>query len=127
MKRNGTSLPSLAADGLTRSAALELALDEAGLIRSGDIPIRVVAGDSLQFVWRDAVAYGLMVDSSLDGKKPTLWEVDSSAGFSSVIVYARVPLFAREVATPLLLIRGGHYFVSVYGAFPSYGIQEFVY
>jgi hypothetical protein len=109
------------------AAALELTLDDAGLIRSGDIAITVCSGESLVFVWRDSTAYGLMVDSSLGGSEPTIWEVHSVVGFSSVVAFGQTPVFAEQVAPPLPLTRGQHYFVSVYGAHPRYGIQEFVF
>ncbi len=127
MKQNGTLHSSLALDGPTREATLELSVDDVGLIHSGDIPVKVIPGASLVFVWHDAVGYGLMVDSSLGGKEPTLWEIDGTVGFSSLVAYGEIPPFARGVAAPLPLVRGRHYFVSVYGAFPRYGIQEFVY
>jgi len=68
-----------------------------------------------------------MVDSSLSGHEPTLWEIDSAVGFSSSVAFGHPPALAGEVAPPLPLIRGRHYFVSVYGGYPRYGIQEFVY
>jgi hypothetical protein len=108
-------------------AALQLTLDETGLTRSGDIAITVVQGVSLIFAWQNAVAYGLMVDGSLSGSEPPLWEVHSAIGFSSVVVFAQTPAFAEQIAPPLPLVRGQHYFVSVYAKHPRYGIQEFVF
>jgi hypothetical protein len=118
--------PSIAPDS-SEVAALQLTLDDIGLVRSGDILITVWSGESLVFVWRDFTAYGLMVDSSLGGSEPTLWEIQSTTGFSSVVAFAQTPAFAEQVAPPLPLVRGRHYFVSVYGEHPRYGIQEFVF
>ncbi len=120
MKQHGSLQSSLALG----EATLELSVDDVGLIHSGHIPITVIPGASLVFVWHDAVGYGLMVDSSLGGKEPALWEIDSNIGFSSLVVYGEIPPFAHEVAAPLPLVRGTRYFVSVYGAYPIYGIRS---
>jgi hypothetical protein len=124
MQRGGNSQPSVSTGS---PATLELTLGADGLITSGDVPITVISGASLIFVWPDAVAFGLMVDSSLSGREPALWEIESAVGFSSSVAFGQLPQLAREVAPPLLLIRGRRYFVSVYGEYPRYGIQEFMY
>lgn len=108
------------------NAALELTRDANGLLHSGDIPITVVSSASPLFVWPNAIAFALMVDSSLGGNGRILWEIHSTIGFSSSVAFGHVPLFAQEIAGPLSAIAGSHYFVSIYGTYPHFGIQEFV-
>ena len=127
MKLPGTSQLLLSVAKATSLETVEFRRNADGLVTSGDIAITMFCGASVIFTWPDAVAYGLMVDSSLGGHEPVLWEIDSAVGFSSVVAFGQCPQFAREVASPLPLIRGRRYFVSVYGGYPSYGIQEFVY
>ena len=107
------------------AAAGELSRDSRGFLRSGDISITVVHGESTMFVWPNAIGYGLMVDSSLDGADRTIWEIHSTIGFSTHVAFGRLPQFAEEIVAPMLLVRGRRYFVSVYGTYPRYGIQEF--
>ena len=107
------------------NTAPEFTLDASGMARSGDIQIAVTGGPSPLFVWANATAYGLMVDTSLTGNDSTLWEVHSTVGMSSVVAYGCLPQFAEEICTPMELTPGRRYYVSVYGAYPHYGIQEF--
>ena len=78
------------------------------------------------FVWPNATAYGLMIDRSLTGEERTLWEIHSTVGFSTCVAFGQVPRFAEEIIGPAPLVPGCRYFVSVYGTYPRYGIQEFV-
>jgi hypothetical protein len=105
----------------------EFVRDVDGFARSGDIRIVVTIGPSPMFVWDDAIAFGLMVDTSLTGNERTMWEVHSTVGFSTSASYGLVPDFADEICEPGALIPGRRYFVSVYGTYPRYGIQEFEY
>ena len=106
--------------------ALELTRDTDGLLHSGDIPITVANGALPLFAWPDAIAFALMVDSSLSGNDRVLWEIHSIVGFSSSVAFGHVPLFAQEIAGPSSMTAGSHYFVSIYGTYPHFGIQEFV-
>jgi hypothetical protein len=106
--------------------APELVRDESGLLRSGDIAISVIDGRPPMFVWSDAIAYGLMVDTSLAGDGRTIWEVHSTVGFSTSVLFGHIPDFAEEICNASPLVPGRRYFVSVYGSYPRYGIQEFI-
>lgn len=110
---------------MSANAAPQFTRDADGFARSGDIEITVMKGVSALFVWTNAVAFGLMVDSSLGGEESPLWELHSTVGFSSALAYGSVPLFAEAISGPVALIPGRRYFVSVYGAYPRFGIQEF--
>jgi len=127
MKPPGSSQFLFSVPTATSLETIEFTRDAEGLSRSGDIPITVFAGTALIFAWPDAVAYGLMVDSSLRGDEPTLWEINRALGFSSSVIYGQCPKFVQEIRAPLPLLPGQRYFVSVYGPYPRYGIQEFLY
>jgi hypothetical protein len=108
------------------NSAPEFTRDASGLAHSGDIRVIVTEGPSPMFIWPDGIAYGLMVDTSLTGNERTMWEVHSVVGFSTSVRYGELPFFAEEIAGPDSLIPGRRYFVSVYGTYPRYGIQEFI-
>jgi hypothetical protein len=108
------------------NAAPEFTRDESGLMKAGDIPITVASGGPPMFVWLNAVAYSLIIDTSLAGNERTMWEVNSTVGFSMAVRFGVVPEFAEEICGPVPLIPGLHYFVSIYGTYPRYGIREFV-